>query len=425
MRHISGTRADATYPGGLVVGLAGRHEHGRPPRSRPSAVGPVAPPTVSVTGSVSRLQRLAGNNAVTQLLGRSGRDAQPKAGRTLQRAAPPHNPGAAPAPEGASPLRQEIFKLFAELEDKVIGDPETEKIVTKEKWEGYKKAEADYKAAKQKYDDDMARFKKGELKEQPKKPTFVAVYTTCIDTQAYILRTAFKRAGLKMKTTRSHLGTEGQKVAEKVGPDVWHNASAGMSERPKDGDIIILASRGKAVDKAAQDVAGLQAQLDKGEALEAKLAAAEQANAEARTVLEALEESDEGYQAAKRAVTTTMVALNAVKHKAAEAMKTAAKAEKLMPGAATKLEKARLAMDHTKVFEFSHVGILQKREINEDKTEKWTTFDGGQSVQSRKNEHGSETVVRHYDPKTNEISGEALQGGMARWLQGWIDVDKL
>jgi len=31
------------------------------------------------------------------------------------------------------------------------------------------------------------------------------------------------------------------------------------------------------------------------------------------------------------------------------------------------------------------------------------------------------------DPRsrTNEISGELRQGGEARWLYGWVDVDKL
>jgi hypothetical protein len=33
--------------------------------------------------------------------------------------------------------------------------------------------------------------------------------------------------------------------------------------------------------------------------------------------------------------------------------------------------------------------------------------------------------IRYYDPKSNEISGEAQQGGEGRWLYGWVDVDKL
>jgi hypothetical protein len=55
-----------------------------------------------------------------------------------------------------------------------------------------------------------------------------------------------------------------------------------------------------------------------------------------------------------------------------------------------------------------------------------TTFDGGRLVQrgSEKIE-GAQSSTRFYGPKTNEISGEAQQVGEARWLYGWVDVDKL
>jgi hypothetical protein len=44
---------------------------------------------------------------------------------------------------------------------------------------------------------------------------------------------------------------------------------------------------------------------------------------------------------------------------------------------------------------------------------------------TRGSKQGAESVRRRYDPATNEMSGEKSQGGDARWLQGWVDIDKL
>src|SRR5262249_27512988 len=80
------------------------------------------------------------------------------------------------------------------------------------------------------------------------------------------------------------------------------------------------------------------------------------------------------------------------------------------------------------MFQFSHVGFLKEIEKPTTATgrERWTTFDGGQLVEREgKKVEGSQTSTRYYDPKSNEISGELQQGGEARWLYGWVDVDKL
>jgi hypothetical protein len=60
--------------------------------------------------------------------------------------------------------------------------------------------------------------------------------------------------------------------------------------------------------------------------------------------------------------------------------------------------------------------------VYDPQRENWLTFDGGQKVDGIEGANDSNRV---YDPKTTEISGEAQQGGAARFLKGWVDVDKL
>ena len=84
---------------------------------------------------------------------------------------------------------------------------------------------------------------------------------------------------------------------------------------------------------------------------------------------------------------------------------------------------------------FSHVAYFTGRSVNADGTETWTSVDGGQGVaadyspKGKRISKGAEAILactRVYDPATNLIGGGvANQAGGARWLYGWVDVDKL
>jgi hypothetical protein len=176
--------------------------------------------------------------------------------------------------------------------------------------------------------------------------------------------------------------------------------------------------------------------------------AAEEAQTKAKLSLEALERDSKHtswqLRAAKTRLEQAVLTLNAAKKAAdaaAAALETATgpSAEEKAPYEA-KLEKARtetaegrekqlkepIGSKKRYMFQFSHVGFLQHREELADGREKWTTFDGGQLVQRGGEKiEGAQSSIRYYDPKTNEISGELQQGGEARWLYGWVDVDKM
>jgi len=95
---------------------------------------------------------------------------------------------------------------------------------------------------------------------------------------------------------------------------------------------------------------------------------------------------------------------------------------------AKRLEDSPVGTKKRYLFRFSHVGFLQNIEPLKDVRERWTAFDGGQLVMGegkKEKTEGSQSSTCYYDPKANEISGEQQQGGEARWLHGWVDVDML
>jgi hypothetical protein len=347
-----------------------------------------------------------------------------------------------------SAVRKEMLKLFGDFEKQVVGDIKFDSIKTQQAWDDLKKDEA---VAQKKYDKDkaayeeaLAKFKAGELTTRPVPPVPVAKYTTCIDTQAVLLSQAFSGSKVTPVTQRFDFGTVGQKRAEeigaKTGKQVWHPASMKMTERPKRGDVLILSMRGEKVDKAAKDVYNIQADRDakaaKFEAKENAAKAAEDAVKAAQGGLHALEEvetahTDKAYREAKTKLTnatTTLTLARAWAKKASEELdKSQTRLDTLGPEFGKRLDKARHDVDHSKPAEFSHAGILGyiDPKKNPDGTEVWWTFDGGQNVKDRGGKQGAESGRRIYDPALNEISGEKSQGGEARWLQGWVDIDQL
>ena len=371
-------------------------------------------------------------------------------------------------PKEKSALRDELSKLFEEFEGVTVGDKKFDSIISQDDWDDAKSDEeekktqyavvkAAYDKKKKDYDEQLKAFRagKGPLPTAPVPPVPVAVYTTCIDTQRVLLRKAFAAAGLRMQKTGSYgqnlkplkdskksikwaFATLGQQQAQELG--AWTTAYVGIKERPKRGDIIVLASRGKSVDDAENKVKYLKdfvasKEIKKSTDADAKakeaLAAATQANTDADAALEALKAADASETSAdmikaKGKVKMAADALKKARQKAEEAAAALTKAETLVPEAEKKVDEARGKVDHTTFFQFSHVGFVESIIKKDDDSETWKTFDGGQTLHAGKEDkQGAKSNERTYRLSTNEIEGEASQGGMKRWLQGWVDVDKL
>jgi Domain of unknown function (DUF4157) len=373
-----------------------------------------------------------------------------------------------------SPIRQKLIELFGKFEKSVIGDEVFDKVETQKAWDQQKAEEAAatvaYEEEKQKYANAMKAWEEGGRKgDKPKPPIPVAKFTTCIATQQVILTEAFKETGLAIKKQgklpKYAFATQGAQIAEAIapadaaGPGAWHWGRMGMplSERPKRGDIIVMAFRGGRVDQGAKELnyflnikyGTAQKQKSNAEA-EAKLKTSQEAIARAQESLEELQQNPKAANWQLRSAQTRLEravnALNAAKKaadKAASDLENLKRptAEELAPAEA-KLEAARqesaaaraerlkepVGSKKRYMFQFSHVGFLQNIDELKDGTgrERWTTFDGGQLVEREgKKVEGAQTSRRFYDPKSNEISGELQQGGEARWLYGWVDVDKL
>jgi len=373
-----------------------------------------------------------------------------------------------------SPIRKKLLELFGKFEKHVIGDEVFDKVETQKAWDQQKAEEAEatkvYNGEKEKYDAAMKAWEAGGRKgEKPKPPIPVPKFTTCIATQQVILTQAFKETGLAIKKQgklpKYAYATQGAQTAEAIapadaaGPGAWHWGRMGMgeNERPKRGDIIVMAFRGGTVDQGAKELNyllnikyGTAQKVKANEEAKAKLKTSGEAIAKAQKSLEELQQNPKAanwqLQGAQANLERAINALNAAKKAADKAASDVENLKKPTPEerapAEAKLEAARkesaaargerlkepMGSKKRYMFQFSHVGFLQNRETLTDGTgrEKWTTFDGGQLVEREgKKVEGAQTSIRYYDPKSNEISGELQQGGEARWLYGWVDVDKL
>jgi len=373
-------------------------------------------------------------------------------------------------------VRDALDQLFDEFNDSIVGDAVFDKIMTRKAWMEQKVAEWDYpdSQAKKDYDKALAEYKAAveehrkdktkKVPEAPKVPKGANKFTTCIATQQELLKEAFERAGLKIKpvgkVAHFDFATDAKKNATAIGPDVWHTASPNMKERPKKNDIIVLAKRGESVDTAEKIVKALTKYTPKeivektkaNELAQAAMQAAEDRLEAAKKAVAALEEEAVSKTSAASikatgALAAATIAVKAARAKAEAAVKALEQKKNAVSEAEKKLDEKRAAADHEKYFTFSHVGFVISIEKNPDGTEAWTTFDGGQTLQNRKPNapkegepkddprvskeainpllQGAKKSTRTYRPKTNEIAGEASQGGDPRWLQGWIDVDKL
>jgi hypothetical protein len=350
-----------------------------------------------------------------------------------------------------SPIRLKLLELFKAYNNAVIGDvqftggkDETTGITfptiqATKQWNKTKTAEVnasgEYATRKAQYDADLIAFTKGELATKPIRPTPVPIMTTCIAVQTTILKKAFEDLGSEIKETlvwsqkldkqgkfkastgsdgqvkrrtQFDFGTLGRFHAEDI--DAWHTARRGMGddERPKSGDIFVLSKLGEGIKIAKGNLSYTITQRDKTiKELQDKLAK--------------FQENDPAKIKAE-----------------AELVKTGERFQKSIETFEQKVETKREYIDeHAERLEFSHVGFfvkLEKEEINGNATgnEKWLTFDGGQSLSAKgtdaitgKGKQGSSLNMRTYNPKSNEISGEASQSLDARWLQGWVDVTKL
>lgn len=327
------------------------------------------------------------------------------------------------APAGAadlSPIRQALLKQYQALDGKGVGDAEFDAICSKGSWDDRQIAE---KKSADEYPAKLAEWQ-AKCAEDPtwskthKQPTKLSHYTTCIDTQAYVLRAAFEAEKLSIKTTgdaRFYFGPDAAEKGKKL--DAWTPGSPGMGARPKPGDILVLQMQGAKLDQANAGMGKGEADFKKSEdELTKKIADLGTASAAA----------EEGAAAAQTKKATDLAdQLSKLRQKHDESK---AKLQKTLDDLHAKYEKGGDTGD--KHHWFSHVAnfVGWREELKDGQPtgkEIWTTFDGGQMVWGKVGNQGSKKSERFYHKATNEISGEATQGGDTRFLQGWIDVDKM
>lgn len=354
-------------------------------------------------------------------------------------------------PEKGAKLREALAELFQAFNGKVVGDKEFDDIIKESSWDKRKESEQNLKKKnekeKQDYETQLAQWNMADEStrgDKPAKPVQepVKVYTTCIDTQRKVLEKALGIIGVDVKKVSVYdnngfrsksgkkaitysYGSLGPQQAKELG--AWQEATPNMKERPKPGDILVLAFRGKEVDKAATDIAGMEALVQKSKDTATAAEAFHQKAEEAKAAVAEAQAS--GDPAKIKAAKSQVIAANNLYANALAKAKAAATNAKgsvtALPKTYEKLDKARAAANHER-FQFSHVGFYVSHKVNADGSETWTTFDGGQTLDAKGGKkQGASMTERRYHPALNEIAGEKSQDGSARWLQGWVNVEKI
>jgi len=386
-------------------------------------------------------------------VGQSQIQRAPQAGSEEEKLAPaPPGPGAEvitalasdPYQEGAEAtrIRTTMLNFFEIMNNTVVGDPLFEPVTSEKQWYAFKRNEAILKVARQVEIFGTMLLSAGALRSNPPP---VPIFTTCIALQTYLIKLLEQLEGVDLKVNQLQyaLGPAGKLIAQEVAPEAWHEARPNMDkdERPRPGDIFILAFQDSSVTGALQRANYTEATLAQKQAAQEKLAgeiAALKRDIEAGTARPMMGLKPEAVLAAKER----------------QAGKLETEIERLRTLHAefsSKLEKARAAYQTRMAewaakqagkkkplpdFEFSHVGFfVSRKEITYTKpgigttiaAEEWTTFDGGQNVDTPTGKkQGAKYNKRIYDPATNEIiTGEADQRKGARLVKGWIDVTKL
>ncbi len=432
----------------------------------------MTPPPMQLTAGAADAPKIEGPNkqggeSVKAEEG-SAKEAVTQEGHALA-AAPKEDTPEEKAKKGETPIRKALFEQFAAFKGAKLGDEQFDQVVSQEEWDKMKAKEAvqgetnqkqyekdvetlpqrlvDYEAAAAKYKADSEQYKvdwKNFLKElgswnaksgaprpvqpvkpkEPKKPlkpelAKVPIFTTCIATQAKVMSNALNAIGMNLKTidgkiTHSAFATDGKERGQKLG--AWHEAKPNMTERPNPGDIMVLSMRGSSVDNAAAALAYGQGGMSNNAAAVKKL----------EKQLESLKAQITALEGTKKAVAEEKLTDMAAQLEAAQA-KNIAYVQSLQE----KLDAVRgNAQAQPDKLWFSHVGFVKSitkhtekdGQVRDVPRENWETFDGGQKVE---NIEGANDAHRVYDPVTNEISGESQQGGAARFLKGWVNVDAL
>ncbi len=289
-------------------------------------------------------------------------------------------------PEELSPIRQAMLQQMEKMDGKGVGMKEFDQVCSASQWK---------------------KLKKGG-------------YTSCIDTQRVVATMAFKAAGVavrKAEGSKTALYAFGTKTREQAGAlEAWVEASPGMGTTPEPGDMLMLEKAGKRHDKASGDLAFSRKDMNRR-------------IRNAKKQLATIKAMKDTVMSAKRKELASKWAQAAIDKAVARFDEVKAILEPRIEAAQKKTAER---MKKGGKLEFSHVGFFKsaKPELSADGKptgrQIWETFDGGQSrVAGAVDGQGAMGLTRIYDPTTNFITGEASQGGAARWLAGWVNIDKM
>lgn len=283
------------------------------------------------------------------------------------------------------------------------------------------------------------------------KTSGAATLTTCIEVLYHMLNKSLQKEGLKTftgkKDNRLEMGDFGNlKQLEKQG--IFTFASPNMNQRPKKGDIYITGKRGPRVTKAENQLNyvtrhRLNPAREKSEQALVDLMRAQSEYDDVEVALKGLlqEASNAERDKAERNLKRAKRKLDQKAQQLEKAMEKVDEELKLQDKFQEELNTKRQAFDISKSYRFQHTGFIAEDIETEqadvsalDHTEKWKTFDGGQTFGGQIGgsgptvvKQGAITNTRIYDPKTNEIWGMNRYSIDAKksWLLGWYNLDKL